>query len=113
MPSSSGRRALTLACTCGSSWPRGPASCSHAIVVCAAAAAVLRSGGGPFRELLIELNPWEPGAIAAGTRPLEYLRMLGNDEYQGFLYSKPLTAREVERRMLLSVDATAAAAHAD
>jgi diguanylate cyclase (GGDEF)-like protein len=35
---------------------------------------------------------------------LEFLRGLGNDEYQGFLYSKPLPAREVERRLLLMVD---------
>jgi EAL domain-containing protein (putative c-di-GMP-specific phosphodiesterase class I) len=35
---------------------------------------------------------------------LDFLRALGNDEYQGFLYSKPLPAREVERRLLLLVD---------
>jgi diguanylate cyclase (GGDEF)-like protein len=32
---------------------------------------------------------------------LDFLRALGNDEYQGFLYSKALPAREVERRLLL------------
>jgi diguanylate cyclase len=35
---------------------------------------------------------------------LEFLRGLGNDEYQGFLYSKPLPACEVERRLLLMVE---------
>ena len=35
---------------------------------------------------------------------LDYLRMLGNDEYQGFLYSRPLSAREVERRLLLATE---------
>ena len=35
---------------------------------------------------------------------LDFLRALNNDEYQGFLYSKPLQAREVERRLLLEVD---------
>jgi diguanylate cyclase len=35
---------------------------------------------------------------------LEFLRALGSDEYQGFLYSKPLEAREVERRLTLEVD---------
>jgi diguanylate cyclase (GGDEF)-like protein len=34
---------------------------------------------------------------------LDFLRSLDNDEYQGFLYSKPLPAREVERRLLLDV----------
>ncbi len=34
----------------------------------------------------------------------DFLRALGNDEYQGFLYSKPLPAREVERRLSLTVD---------
>jgi EAL domain-containing protein (putative c-di-GMP-specific phosphodiesterase class I) len=33
------------------------------------------------------------------TDQLEFLRTLGNDEYQGFLYSKPLPAREMERRL--------------
>jgi diguanylate cyclase (GGDEF)-like protein len=37
---------------------------------------------------------------------LEFLRALGNDEYQGYLYSKPLPAREVERRLLLMVEST-------
>ncbi|HEY2630401.1 MAG TPA: EAL domain-containing protein, partial [Usitatibacter sp.] len=34
---------------------------------------------------------------------LDYLRTLDNDEYQGFFYSKPLAASEIERRLLLSV----------
>jgi diguanylate cyclase (GGDEF)-like protein len=33
---------------------------------------------------------------------LEFLRALDADEYQGFLFAKPLAAREVARRMLLS-----------
>jgi diguanylate cyclase (GGDEF)-like protein len=35
---------------------------------------------------------------------LEFLRSLGNDEYQGFLYSKALPAREIERRLMLKVE---------
>jgi EAL domain-containing protein (putative c-di-GMP-specific phosphodiesterase class I) len=35
---------------------------------------------------------------------LEFLRGLDNDEYQGYLYSKPLPAREIERRLLLKVE---------
>ncbi|MGZ5037512.1 MAG: putative bifunctional diguanylate cyclase/phosphodiesterase [Usitatibacter sp.] len=38
---------------------------------------------------------------------LEFLRALDNDEYQGFLFSKPLPAREVERRLLLTVESGA------
>lgn len=37
---------------------------------------LLATGGGPFRELLIELNAWEETAIAHGTRPFDYLRRL-------------------------------------
>jgi diguanylate cyclase (GGDEF)-like protein len=40
---------------------------------------------------------------------LDFLRALDNDEYQGFLFSKPLPAREMERRMLLTVERTAPA----
>jgi diguanylate cyclase (GGDEF)-like protein len=36
---------------------------------------------------------------------LDFLRALDNDEYQGFLYSKPLSAAEVERRLLLKAEA--------
>ena len=38
---------------------------------------------------------------------LDYLRMLGADEYQGFHFSKALSPREVERRLSLTVDAAA------
>lgn len=37
---------------------------------------LLRSGGGPFRELLDSLGAWRPGAIAPGARVLDYLQML-------------------------------------
>jgi diguanylate cyclase (GGDEF)-like protein len=35
---------------------------------------------------------------------LEFLRGLDSDEYQGFLYSKALPAREIERRLMLRVE---------
>jgi EAL domain-containing protein (putative c-di-GMP-specific phosphodiesterase class I) len=38
-------------------------------------------------------------------RQVDFLRALDNDEYQGFYYSKPLSAPEVERRLLLNVAA--------
>jgi len=35
---------------------------------------LLATGGGPFRELLIDLGAWDETAIPRGTRPLDYLR---------------------------------------
>lgn len=37
---------------------------------------LLASGGGPFRELLVDLNAWQEGALVPGARPLDYLRKL-------------------------------------
>ena len=37
---------------------------------------LLQSQDGPFLDLLRDLNAWEPEAIPAGTRPLDYLAML-------------------------------------
>jgi len=37
---------------------------------------LLATGGGPFRDLLMELGAWDAMAIPAGTRPLDYLRRL-------------------------------------
>jgi cytosine/adenosine deaminase-related metal-dependent hydrolase len=37
---------------------------------------LLQSGGGPFRQLLIELGAWDGTAIPLGTRPIDYLRRL-------------------------------------
>ncbi|HET6880178.1 MAG TPA: amidohydrolase family protein [Pirellulales bacterium] len=39
---------------------------------------LLRSGGGPFRQLLIDLGAWDETAIPRGTRPLDYLRRLAD-----------------------------------
>lgn len=39
---------------------------------------LLAGGGGPFRELLVELGAWQDTAIAPGTRPFDYLRRLTN-----------------------------------
>jgi diguanylate cyclase (GGDEF)-like protein len=35
---------------------------------------------------------------------LEFLRALGNDQYQGYLYSRPLPAHEMERRLSANAD---------
>jgi cytosine/adenosine deaminase-related metal-dependent hydrolase len=37
---------------------------------------LLATGGGPFRDLLAERSMWDPTAIAAGSRPLDYLQVL-------------------------------------
>jgi aminodeoxyfutalosine deaminase len=37
---------------------------------------LLRSGGGPLRELLVELDAWQPEVIPRDSAPLDYLRLL-------------------------------------
>lgn len=37
---------------------------------------LLRSGEGPFRDLLDERGVWQPGAIPTAARPLDYLQVL-------------------------------------
>jgi aminodeoxyfutalosine deaminase len=37
---------------------------------------LLASGGGPFRDLLMELGLWQPAAFRSPRRPLDYLRRL-------------------------------------
>ncbi|MCG8585012.1 MAG: amidohydrolase family protein, partial [Pirellulales bacterium] len=37
---------------------------------------LLHSGGGPFVELLKDLDAWDATAIRRGTRPLDYLKLL-------------------------------------
>ena len=37
---------------------------------------LLARGSGPFRELLVSLGAWQPGAIPRGTKPRDYLRRL-------------------------------------
>ena len=39
---------------------------------------LLRTGGGPFKDLLRDLDAWDPAAIPLKTRPLDYLRRLAN-----------------------------------
>jgi len=38
---------------------------------------LLSTGDGPFRELLEALGAWDPDAIPLGSRPLDYLQVLG------------------------------------
>jgi cytosine/adenosine deaminase-related metal-dependent hydrolase len=39
---------------------------------------LLFTGGGPFRELLVELGAWDETAIPHRTRPMDYLRRLAD-----------------------------------
>jgi cytosine/adenosine deaminase-related metal-dependent hydrolase len=39
---------------------------------------LLRSGSGPFRDLLEERSMWDPAVIPSGSRPLDYLRRLAD-----------------------------------
>ncbi|MGH7140682.1 MAG: amidohydrolase family protein, partial [Pirellulales bacterium] len=46
---------------------------------------LLATGGGPFRELLIELDAWEEAAIPRGTRPFDYLRRLADSRVRSLI----------------------------
>jgi cytosine/adenosine deaminase-related metal-dependent hydrolase len=37
---------------------------------------LLQTGGGPFRELLVDRGVWDPAAIRRGTQPIDYLEPL-------------------------------------
>jgi cytosine/adenosine deaminase-related metal-dependent hydrolase len=37
---------------------------------------LLRSGSGPFREMLSQIEGWSPDAIPRNSRPMDYLRLL-------------------------------------
>ncbi|HEV2970249.1 MAG TPA: amidohydrolase family protein [Pirellulales bacterium] len=56
----------------------------------------LRTGTGPFRDLLIMLDAWEPKAIAAGSSPLDYLRLLKAAHCALVIHGNYLTDEEIE-----------------
>lgn len=37
---------------------------------------LLAEGTGPFRDMLVDFDAWDPAAIDRGTRPIQYLRIL-------------------------------------
>jgi aminodeoxyfutalosine deaminase len=57
---------------------------------------LLRSGSGPFVELLKEFDAWDPGAIAVASRPLDYLRMLAEAHRALVIHANYLDDDEVD-----------------
>jgi cytosine/adenosine deaminase-related metal-dependent hydrolase len=68
---------------------------------------LLATGGGPFRELLEERSMWDGAAIARGSRPLDYLRLLAAAPRAVVIHGNYLAADEIEfigqRRESMSV----------
>ena len=58
--------------------------------------AILRSGTGPFVELLETLDAWDPAAIARGTSPLDYLRVLSQSHRVLVVHGNYLNCGEIE-----------------
>jgi cytosine/adenosine deaminase-related metal-dependent hydrolase len=57
---------------------------------------LLRSGAGPLRQLLEDLGVWEPSAIARGTRPLDYLRIVSAASRTLVIHGNYLDDAEIE-----------------
>src|SRR4029079_17443838 len=57
---------------------------------------LLRSGGGPFRDLLEELGVWREDANPKGYRPLDYLQTLGEAPRALIIHGNYLDQEEVE-----------------
>ena len=56
---------------------------------------LLRDGAGPLRDLLIDLNAWDPSAIPPGTRPLDYLRRLAKASRAIIIHGNYLDDQEI------------------
>lgn len=57
---------------------------------------LLRDGAGPFQELLEERSMWDPDAIPAGSRPLDYLKLLADAPQSLVIHGNYLTDDELE-----------------
>ncbi len=57
---------------------------------------LLRSGGGPFVPLLKEFDAWDPDAMLAGSRPLDYLRMLAEAHRALVIHGNYLNDEEID-----------------
>ena len=55
----------------------------------------LAEGGGPFKELLIDLDAYDPTAIPEGRRPLDYLQMLAVAARTLIIHGNYLTRDEI------------------
>ena len=56
---------------------------------------LLRDGSGPLRDMLIDLNAWDPTAIPHGARPLDYLRKLAKAERALVIHGNYLDDEEI------------------
>lgn len=57
---------------------------------------LLRSGSGPFRELLADLGAWHPNVIPEGSTPLDYLKLLAKADRSLIIHGNYLTREEIE-----------------
>jgi cytosine/adenosine deaminase-related metal-dependent hydrolase len=57
---------------------------------------LLQSHSGPFLNLLIDLDAWNPSAIPRGIRPLDYLRLLADAHRALVIHGNFLTGEEVQ-----------------
>jgi len=57
---------------------------------------LLRSGGGPFRELLEELGVWDESALPRRSRPLDYLQALAEAPRALVIHGNYLDAQEIQ-----------------
>lgn len=68
---------------------------------------LLRSGGGPFRDLLCQWGQWEKGLVRPGARPLDYLRTLARADRALVIHGNYLDGEEIallaEHRRRMSV----------
>lgn len=57
---------------------------------------LLRSGSGPFQELLAELGAWHANVIPQGSTPLDYLKILAKAHRSLIVHGNYLTREEIE-----------------
>ncbi len=68
---------------------------------------LLRSGGGPLRELLVQLDAWQPDVLPRGRSPLDYLRLLSTAHRALVVHGNYLSDEEIafiaDRRHRMSI----------
>jgi cytosine/adenosine deaminase-related metal-dependent hydrolase len=57
---------------------------------------LLQSHSGPFLNLLIDLDAWNPAAIPRGIRPLEYLKLLADAHRSLIIHGNFLSDEEIQ-----------------
>ena len=56
---------------------------------------LLRTGGGPLHDLLVELDAWQPDIIPRDSAPLDYLRLLSSAHRALVIHGNYLTDEEI------------------